>query len=106
MIRRQGARGLSLIPTGAGEGRELPQTGFEAYSAAFFPDGKRLLLGGQALGRSGRLYTGRREIWKELEPADPAGVTYVRPYLTRDGRAYVYTCYRYLSDLYLVTGLR
>jgi hypothetical protein len=163
------------------------------YSAAFFPDGRRLLLGGQAPGRSGRLYvqdlasgeagpitpemtgagvvspdgswvatvghdghflypvdggerrpfpgpedeewpvqwsadgrfvyvhkqgtfparitrvevaTGRREVWRELAPADPAGVTFVRPILTRDARAYVYTYHRYLSDLYLVSGLR
>jgi DNA-binding winged helix-turn-helix (wHTH) protein/Tol biopolymer transport system component len=193
VIRREGARTLSLIPTGAGEGRDLPRTDFDVYSAAFFPDGRRLLLGGQAPGRSGRLYvqdletgttraitpemtgagvvspdgtrvatighdghflypvdgrerrpcpgpeeeewpiqwsadgrhvyvhkqgtfpvrvtrielsTGRREPWKELAPADPAGVTFVQPILTRDARAYAYTYYRYLSDLYLVTGVR
>ena len=50
--------------------------------------------------------TGRREVWRELAPADPAGVTFVRPILTRDARAYVYTYHRYLSDLYLVSGLR
>ena len=193
VIRRPGARALSLIPTGAGEGRDLPRTDFDVYKAAFFPDGRRLLLGGQAPGHSGRLYvqdletgltrpitpemtgagvvspdgtrvatighdghflypveggerrplagpedeewpvqwsadgrfvyvhkqgtfpvrvtsielaTGGRAIWKELAPADPAGVTFVQPILTRDARAYAYTYYRYLSDLYLVTGLR
>ena len=193
LVRRSGARDLALVPTGPGEGRDLPPTGFDAYSAAFFPDGRRLLLGGQAPGRSGRLYvqdlesgavrpitpemtgagvvspdgkwvatvghdghflypvddgerrpfpgpedeewpvqwsadgrfvyvhkqgtfparvtrvklgTGRREVWRELAPADPAGVTFVKPILTRDARAYVYTYHRYLSDLYLVSGLR
>ncbi len=52
------------------------------------------------------LATGRREVWRELAPPDPAGVTFVQPILTRDARAYVYTYHRYLSDLYLVSGLR
>ncbi len=56
VIRREGARTLSLIPTGAGEERDLPRTDFDVYKAAFFPDGRRLLLGGQGPGHSGRLY--------------------------------------------------
>jgi Tol biopolymer transport system component len=51
--------------------------------------------------------TGKRELWRELMPADPAGVVSVNGvYPAPDGRAYVYTYARVLSDLYLVKGIR
>jgi serine/threonine protein kinase len=51
--------------------------------------------------------TGARTPWRDLLPADPAGVVRIAPVLvTPDGTAYAYTYGRYLSTLYLVTGLR
>lgn len=48
-----------------------------------------------------------RERWKEFMPSDPAGVTLINPaFLTPDGRHYVYSFRRVLSDLYLAEGLR
>jgi Tol biopolymer transport system component len=53
------------------------------------------------------LSTGRREPWKELLPDDLAGVNVIAAVvLTRDGRSYAYTCGQFLSDLYLVEGLK
>jgi Tol biopolymer transport system component len=53
------------------------------------------------------LETGQRALWKEIAPSDPAGVFGVDPIrLTRDGKAYVYSYRRLLSDLYLVEGLK
>jgi Tol biopolymer transport system component len=53
------------------------------------------------------LATGRRDVWKELMPPDPAGVNLINPVLlTPDAKAYVYSYRRILSDLYLVEGLR
>jgi WD40 repeat protein len=53
------------------------------------------------------LATGHRVLWRELAPADPAGVEVVRPVLvSRDAKSYVYSYTRRLEDLYLVTGLR
>jgi hypothetical protein len=50
--------------------------------------------------------TGRREVWRELAPPDPAGVVSVgNVALTRDGAAYAYNYARQLSDLYVVAGL-
>ena len=60
----------------------------------------------------GRLYkldvaTGRRELAKEVMPADGAGIVDIAPILaTPDGSSYVYGFSRTLSDLYLVDGLR
>jgi eukaryotic-like serine/threonine-protein kinase len=51
--------------------------------------------------------TGRKELWKELIPADSAGVTQVSSVVpTSDGRSYVYSYIRLLSDMYVVEGLR
>jgi len=50
--------------------------------------------------------TGRREVWKEIGPADAAGVWPSDGlFVTPDGSAYVYTFARRLSDLYEVEGL-
>jgi hypothetical protein len=52
------------------------------------------------------LASGRRERWKEFMPGDPAGVALINPaFLTPDGRHYVYSFRRVLSDLYLAEGL-
>jgi serine/threonine protein kinase len=50
--------------------------------------------------------TGRRTFWKQLAPADSAGIEVIRPVLlSGDGKAYVYSFTRRLEDLYLVQGL-
>jgi Tol biopolymer transport system component len=52
------------------------------------------------------LRTGRRDRWRELMPADRAGVHEIlRVVLAADGEAYAYSYTRELSDLYLVEGL-
>jgi hypothetical protein len=51
--------------------------------------------------------TGAKELWKELLPADAAGVTQVGTVVpTPDGRAYVYSYIRLLSEMYVVEGLK
>jgi hypothetical protein len=53
------------------------------------------------------LTTGRRETWKELVPSDPAGFWGFGPLrVALDGKAYAYQVVRFLSDLYLVEGLK
>jgi hypothetical protein len=50
--------------------------------------------------------SGRRELWKELSPSDPAGVEGgYGVVIARDGRSYAYDFDRALSTLYLVKGL-
>jgi Tol biopolymer transport system component len=51
--------------------------------------------------------TGKREPWKEIAPADPAGVQSI-PVLrfSADGKSYAYSIGRMLSDLYVVDGLK
>jgi eukaryotic-like serine/threonine-protein kinase len=48
------------------------------------------------------LSTGRRELWKELNPSDPAGVREFKTVLlTPDGKYYVYGLTRSVTSLYL-----
>jgi Tol biopolymer transport system component len=53
------------------------------------------------------LQTHRKEPWKTIVPADLAGASgYPNIRITPDGKAYAYTFFRVLDDLYLVTGLK
>src|SRR2546428_11599126 len=53
------------------------------------------------------LSTGQRRPWKELAPADAAGIDTIRGItISADAKAYVYGYIRTLSDLYLVEGLK
>jgi len=54
------------------------------------------------------LASGKRELWKEIRPADRAGVVRLDDvFVTPDGRFYAYSYPRVLSsDLFLVSGLK
>ncbi|MBA0087454.1 MAG: hypothetical protein HRJ53_20915 [Acidobacteria bacterium Pan2503] len=55
------------------------------------------------------LATGRREPWKTIEPADPVGVIGIQPaavHITPDGRSFVYSYWKVLTELYLVDRLK
>jgi Tol biopolymer transport system component len=53
------------------------------------------------------LANGHRELWREVMPADAAGVRSIgRILITPDGASYAYTYSRLLSELYLVDGLK
>jgi len=192
LVKRPGLTDFTLMPTGAGESRELAVPDLHTYRAAWFPDGRRILWGAEIPGRPGRLWvqdlsggaprpitpertgagvvspdgkwvatigddghflypvdggqrrplagalpeewpiqwgddgrvyvarsdrlpvplvridpaSGQRELWREIAPPDRGGIVSLQPLVTRDGRAYVYTYNRFLSDLYLVQGVR
>jgi Tol biopolymer transport system component len=50
--------------------------------------------------------TGRRELMREIAPADRAVHSIVNMETTPDGRTYAYSCVQYLSELYMVEGLK
>lgn len=51
--------------------------------------------------------TGQRTPWRELSPPDAVGVRAVGDITgTPDGKAYAYSYYRRLSELFVVEGLR
>jgi Tol biopolymer transport system component len=100
-----------IFPIAGGE--PVPVPGFEPGEAAvgWTADDRFLYVqkrGGPA-ARIDRLdvATGRRELWKEILPADATGVVRVSSvFLSPDGSFYTYAYSRVLSNLYLVEGLK
>ena len=94
-------------------GQPIPVEGLAAGEALtqWSPDG-RFLYAGDISSLPARIFrieraTGRRELWKELMPSDPAGVLAIfGAQASADGRSYAYTYARDLSDLFLVEGVK
>jgi len=102
-------RGM-LVQVASGEARPLPGIGDEEFPVRFSSDDRSLFLWKRDI--PARVYkvdveTGKRELWKELMPVDPAGVERIsNVVLTPNGKYYAYTFARQLSDLFVVAGLR
>ncbi len=80
-------------------------------SAFFTPDGRALLVAtfSDVPARVERLdlWTGRRELFKTLGPADLTGVLQIAPIaISDDGKSHAYSCRRMTSHLFLVGGAR
>jgi len=104
---------LLVFSIEGGAPREIARLDRDDRLVAWAADGKAILV--QPLGSAAPparvdrvdIATGKRAPWQEIAPADPLGVESVGPlHLTPDGRAYAVSCERFLSDLYLVEGLR
>ena len=53
------------------------------------------------------VHSGKRSLWKQLMPSDPAGVETIGPIImTPDAQMCVFGYHRMLADLYLVEGLK
>ena len=103
-------------PLSGGPPLPLPGLDGSCWPIRWSPDGRLLYywhsVPGVFPGLPAKVYrldtaTGRQELFKEIVPADRAGVDWLFPILlTPDGRSYVYSYERRLSVLYLVEGLR
>jgi Tol biopolymer transport system component len=100
-----------LYPVAGGEPR--PIRGFAAgeLPVAWSADGRSIYSYGTS-ELPAKVYrcdltTGEKTLWKQLKPADAAGVEYIGPILlSPDAKTYVYGYRRLLTDLYLVGGLK
>jgi len=104
-------RKIYLYSTAGGEPRAVPGTEESEVPTGWSADGQELfvIVRGQIPAQVFRvdLATGKRTMWKALEPADSAGIdTLGRVLLSSDNQSYVYSYVRTLSDLYLVEGLK
>ncbi len=100
-----------LVPIAGGDPQRLNlNLAANERPLGFSPDGKSLLVMMRAIPLKIAhvdLATGHREPWKEIAPADPAGVQgIVSIKFSADGRSYAYSTLRVLSDLYVVDGLK
>jgi hypothetical protein len=91
---------------------ERPVPGLSGASTLFWGQGGKQLFVRPprpmpALVQRLDLASGEKTPWRELEPPDPVGINAVVDVVgTPDGRAYAYTYYRRLSELFVVDGLR
>jgi eukaryotic-like serine/threonine-protein kinase len=74
LVTDQDGREMTLLPTGAGQSRKLPQSGLTNQGAQFFPDGRRILSVGSEPGRGTRLWVQDVEGGKP-QPITPEGVS-------------------------------
>ena len=104
-------RKAALFPMDGGTPKPLPGAQEGEFPLRFSPDGKFLYLWkrGDVPARVVRVEveTGKREVWKDLLPLDPAGVERISNVLvTPDAKGYAYCFTRLLSDLFVVEGLK
>jgi serine/threonine protein kinase len=104
-------QGVSLWPLNGGPPRDVPGSEAGDRPVAWTADGRSLWMfrRGEVPAPVYRLdtTTGRRELWKNLVPPDPAGVYSIIEFrITPSGDAYFYSYTRLLSQLYLVRGLK
>ncbi|MGB7583867.1 MAG: protein kinase, partial [Terriglobales bacterium] len=93
----------------SGEGKPVPGLNPAEVAFGWTGDGKSVYVYRPtvpALVYRIELSTGHRQLWKELNPPDPAGINFIRtPHISADGKAYAYNYNRVLSELFLVDGV-
>ena len=101
----------AVFPVDGGATRPIPGLLPGEYPLRYAPDGRSIYVWkrGDLPARITRLdlESGKRDVFKDLLPADPAGVERISNVLvTPDGKGYAYCYARLLSDLFVVEGLR
>ncbi len=102
---------LTIYPLDGGEARILESSRPGDIPVQWSDDGRYIYLYTKsslpALVERIDLETGERQAWMDLTPRDPAGVFNIDMlHLTRDGKYYVFSFRRLLSDLYIIDGLQ
>jgi eukaryotic-like serine/threonine-protein kinase len=102
---------LTLYPIDGGSSITVPGTSVDDRALRWSADGRSIFVqhGSGVPARVERVdvATGKRTLWKELTPPDPAGVSAIGPIeISGDARAYVYSYRRKLDQLYVIHGLQ
>jgi hypothetical protein len=109
MVAVSTPNGPELFPIAGGSPRRVPGTTGRSRVVGWIVSGLLISDDPPAGGQVDRvdLATGRRDIWADLQPQDPAGIMIFnlsQLVTTPDGRGYGYTWHRATSDLFLVRG--
>ena len=102
---------LAVYPVNGGEPRPIPGLGEEDRVIRWGLDGRTVYVY-RPRDTPLKVFklnvtTGQRELWREIVPADLAGIRGpINVLMTSDAKGYIHGFTRYLSDLYLVHGLR
>ena len=112
LVVRTPDKGYAIVSLDGGASRPIPGLNPGDRPLRFTADGRHLFLRDGSRELPARvlrldLATGRREVWKELTPGDPAGITLLQPSaISDDGKTILFIYSRVLSDLYLAEGLK
>jgi hypothetical protein len=102
---------VSLYPVEGGEPRPIPGLQLGDAPLRWSADESALFVL-RKTGLPARIFrvevtTGRSELWKDILPSDPAGITELYSLqLAADETSYYYSYIRTFSDLYLIDGLK
>jgi serine/threonine protein kinase/Tol biopolymer transport system component len=104
-------RRVFIYPVAGGDPRAVPGTERDETPTAWSADDRSLFVfkTGEVPAHVYQvdLASGKRTLWKSIQPADSAGISTIGGVLiTPDGKSYIYSYVRSLSDLYLVEGLK
>jgi hypothetical protein len=102
---------LSLLPIAGGEPKPIAKVEPGESVIRWNTNGRYLFLSkleGPSILKINRLdvSTGRKEIWKELKPPDPVGVSIRNVLMTPDGESCAYSFQRETTSLFLLKGLK
>jgi len=100
-----------LYPLDGGEAKEFPGYHEGEWIVAWSSDGKSIFLYNynRLPAQIDRLdlASGKRTPYKQLLPSDAAGIDHLAPvFMSRDGKKFAFGYARFLSDIYLVEGLK
>ncbi|HEY3172811.1 MAG TPA: protein kinase [Thermoanaerobaculia bacterium] len=85
LVADQTGKQLTILPTGAGQSRTLPNEGIVYQGSLFFPDGRRILSAASEPGRGSRFYVQDVDGSKP-RPISPEGVNLLPGCISPDGR--------------------
>ncbi|HKC83534.1 MAG TPA: hypothetical protein VKD46_06010, partial [bacterium] len=89
-LRDEKSGQFTLLPTGAGEPKQLTKTGINCQAATWFPDGRRILISGNEPGHGSRLFV--QDIADGKPRAiTPEGVSFLFHVVSPDGKSVVAT---------------
>ncbi len=111
LLAANGKREYSLYPMAGGDPQKVNfVVAPDEFVLRFFDGGKSVLVRTRTVPAKIMqvdLATGRRQAFKEIVPADPAGAQSIPSMrFSEDGKSYAYSLGRFLSDLYVVDGLK
>ena len=109
MVAVSTPNGPELFPIAGGSPRRVPGATGRSQVVGWIVSGLLISDDPLAGGQVDRVdpASGRRDIWADLQPQDPAGIMNLNLSMlvtTPDGRGYGYTWHRATSDLFLVRG--
>jgi Tol biopolymer transport system component len=101
---------IFAYPVDGSPAQEIPGIADPDIPLEWTADGKAIFIGRQDAGtwrvRRLEMATGRETPWMEVSPPEVAGLRVSQLFLTADGRYYVHSYSRLLTDLYVADGIR